>query len=91
MKIVVTGEACEDVFIYGDCKRLCPEGPVPVFAPQERHTYKGMAANTRENMNNIWLNGGGYRNPAVTRNIGCRTARGQILIMQSDDVLHESI
>jgi len=53
MKIVVTGEACEDVFIYGDCKRLCPEGPVPVFAPQERHTYNGMAANTRENMNNI--------------------------------------
>lgn len=39
----------------------------------------------------IWVNGGGYRNPAVPRNIGCRTARGQILIMQSDDVLHESI
>lgn len=38
----------------------------------------------------IWLNGKGYRNPAVPRNIGCRAARGQVLIMQSDDVLHES-
>ena len=53
MRIVVTGEACVDVFIYGDCTRLCPEGPVPVFAPQEKHTYNGMAANTRENMNSI--------------------------------------
>jgi len=38
----------------------------------------------------IWIDGGGYRNPAVPRNVGCRTARGKILIMQSDDVLHES-
>ena len=38
----------------------------------------------------IWLNGGGYRNPSVPRNVGCRMARGKILIMQSDDVLHES-
>ena len=53
MRIVVTGEACTDVFIYGDCDRLCPEGPVPVFAPREKHTYNGMAANTRDNMKNI--------------------------------------
>jgi D-beta-D-heptose 7-phosphate kinase/D-beta-D-heptose 1-phosphate adenosyltransferase len=53
MRIVVTGEACDDVFIYGDCKRLCPEGPVPVFTPQEQHRYNGMAANTRDNMSNI--------------------------------------
>jgi len=38
----------------------------------------------------IWLDGGKYRNPAVPRNVGCRAARGKILIMQSDDVLHES-
>ena len=53
MRIVVTGEAFDDVFIYGDCKRLCPEGPVPVFTPQEQHRYNGMAANTRTNMSNI--------------------------------------
>ena len=39
----------------------------------------------------VWINGGGYRNPAVPRNIGCRTARGELLILQSDDVLHESV
>ncbi len=53
MRIVITGEACFDVFIYGDCERLCPEGPVPVFTPQEQYRYNGMAANTRTNMSNI--------------------------------------
>jgi len=38
----------------------------------------------------IWIEGGRYRGPAVPRNIGCRAARGKILIMQSDDVLHTS-
>ena len=38
----------------------------------------------------VWVNGGGYRGPAVPRNMGCRIARGEILITQSDDVLHES-
>ena len=39
----------------------------------------------------VWLEGGGYRSPSIPRNIGCRTARGKILIMQSDEILHESI
>jgi glycosyltransferase involved in cell wall biosynthesis len=38
----------------------------------------------------IWLDGGKYRNPAVPRNVGCMAARGQVLIMQSDDVMHKS-
>lgn len=38
----------------------------------------------------IWLNGGEYRNPAVPRNLGCRAARGRILVMQSDEVMHGS-
>jgi D-glycero-beta-D-manno-heptose-7-phosphate kinase len=53
MRIVVTGEACTDVFMYGNCDRLCPEGPVPVFTPRSKHTYNGMAANTHGNMKNI--------------------------------------
>ena len=29
--ILVIGESCLDVFHYGECERLCPEAPVPVF------------------------------------------------------------
>jgi len=31
MKILVIGDSCTDVFIYGDIERVCPEAPVPVF------------------------------------------------------------
>jgi cellulose synthase/poly-beta-1,6-N-acetylglucosamine synthase-like glycosyltransferase len=36
----------------------------------------------------VFIDGGTYRNPAVARNIACRQSRGEILIMQSDDVMH---
>lgn len=38
----------------------------------------------------VWLDCSFYRNPSVPRNVACRTARGKILIIQSDDVLHSS-
>jgi len=36
MKILVIGDSCKDVFIYGKANRLCPEAPVPVFIPQRK-------------------------------------------------------
>ena len=50
MNIVVIGECCVDIYVYGSCERLCPEGPVPVFNPSHREEYSGMAGNTYENM-----------------------------------------
>ena len=32
-KILVIGDSCTDIFIYGECNRICPEAPVPVFNP----------------------------------------------------------
>ena len=53
MKIVVIGESCTDRYIYGDCKRLCPEGPVPVFSPLNVVEQRGMASNTFYNLENM--------------------------------------
>lgn len=39
----------------------------------------------------VWVDAPDYRGPSVPRNIGCRVARGEILIMQSDDVFHTSV
>lgn len=50
MNIVVIGECCKDVYVYGSCDRLCPEGPVPVFKPSRTEQYPGMAGNTYENI-----------------------------------------
>ena len=50
MKILVVGDACTDEYAYGDCARLCPEGPVPILSEIEVIETLGMAANTHQNM-----------------------------------------
>lgn len=50
-KILVIGEVCIDHFYYGNCKRLCPEAPVPVFLPNgEFKVTEGMAGNVKNNL-----------------------------------------
>ena len=53
MRVTVIGEKCLDVFIYGDCKRLSPEAPVPVFNPTNTITNFGMAGNVVENVKSL--------------------------------------
>lgn len=50
MRITVAGEKCIDRYIYGECLRLCPEGPVPVLNVIKEKTCEGMAANTYQNL-----------------------------------------
>jgi len=50
MKVLVIGDSCKDVFVYGKCDRLAPAAPVPVFVPQYQRENRGMAANVYENL-----------------------------------------
>ncbi len=51
MRILVVGESCRDVYQYGDCVRLCPEAPVPVFKATDKKTENpGMALNVWRNI-----------------------------------------
>ena len=49
-KILVIGETCTDVFVYGETKRLSPEAPVPVFTPTRKTMNNGMAGNVVANL-----------------------------------------
>lgn len=49
-KILVVGESCMDIFIYGDTPRLSPEGPAPVFIPTQEKYNGGMASNVESNL-----------------------------------------
>lgn len=51
MKIIVIGESCKDVFIYGECNRLSPEAPIPVMIPTETKENLGMSGNVVKNIN----------------------------------------
>jgi bifunctional ADP-heptose synthase (sugar kinase/adenylyltransferase) len=33
IKILIIGDSCKDIFVYGNVPRLAPEGPIPVFNP----------------------------------------------------------
>lgn len=50
MKITVLGETCKDTYVYGECLRLCPEGPVPVMNILQEKYCAGMAKNTYNNL-----------------------------------------
>ena len=53
MKILVVGDSCKDVFIYGDITRLSPEAPVPVFNPRRTIESDGMARNVANNVESL--------------------------------------
>ena len=49
-KILVVGDNCKDVYVYGRCDRICPEAPVPVFVPESEDENPGMAGNVAANL-----------------------------------------
>ena len=50
MRVLLIGDSCTDVYVYGDVKRLNPEAPVPILEPKRQDTTKGMAWNVYNNL-----------------------------------------
>ena len=50
MRVLLIGDSCTDVYVYGDVKRLNPEAPVPILEPKRENTTKGMAWNVFSNL-----------------------------------------
>lgn len=55
MKILVIGDSCKDVHIYGKSERLCPDAPVPIFIPLFTKTNRGMAGNVYNNLKSLGM------------------------------------
>ena len=74
MKILVIGDSCTDVFIYGRCERLNPEAPIPVFEPTKTVTNQGMAGNVVANLNKLGVQKGRtyYQSRTNYQNSICR-------------------
>jgi len=53
MKVLVIGDSCEDIFIYGDIERISPEAPIPVFVPSHTEKNDGMARNVSHNIESL--------------------------------------
>ena len=50
MRILLIGDSCTDVYVYGEVKRLNPEAPVPVLELKKELSTNGMAWNVYNNM-----------------------------------------
>ena len=42
---LVIGDSCVDIYVYGKCARLCPEGPIPVLEYEYSVSHPGMSGN----------------------------------------------
>lgn len=49
-RILVLGDSCIDVYVYGQCVRLNPEAPAPLLTMQRTEQKHGMALNVRDNI-----------------------------------------
>ena len=55
MNVLVIGDKCLDVFIYGDIHRISPEAPVPVLVPSHTESNDGMAKNVANNVESLGM------------------------------------
>ena len=52
-KVLVVGDSCKDVFVYGNIERISPEAPIPVFVPTREESNDGMARNVSNNVESL--------------------------------------
>ena len=83
-KILLIGDRCTDKYHFGECSRLSPEAPVPVFKLIRTETRSGMVLNVKKNMDafdidvRVITNGGNDNN--ITKERFIDEASGQQLL-----------
>jgi bifunctional ADP-heptose synthase (sugar kinase/adenylyltransferase) len=50
LSILLLGETCEDIYLYGNVNRISPEAPVPVVEYSYEESFLGMASNVKKNL-----------------------------------------
>jgi len=53
MNVLILGDSCQDVFVYGHIERLSPEAPIPIFKPVYEESNGGMARNVANNVESL--------------------------------------
>lgn len=84
MKILVIGELCRDIHVYGSAQRLCPEAPVPVFNPIHKTENDGMAGNVAANLRSLGAEVTLISNDEIIEKIRYVDAKSNHMIMRED-------
>jgi len=93
-RVLIIGESCLDVFVYGRCDRLCPDAPVPVFNPVEKTENDGMAMNVARNISSLGveydiITNEGWQESKKSRYIDSRTNQ-MFLRIDDNDVVNRA-
>lgn len=54
--VLLIGDTCLDIYLFGNIDRLSPEAPVPVFVPTRQEEREGMAGNVYANLKKLGCN-----------------------------------
>jgi bifunctional ADP-heptose synthase (sugar kinase/adenylyltransferase) len=52
-KILLIGEVCQDVYVFGEVDRISPEAPVPIIKKSRKEFKEGMSGNVANNLLSI--------------------------------------
>jgi bifunctional ADP-heptose synthase (sugar kinase/adenylyltransferase) len=85
MKILVIGDSCTDVFIYGIIERLAPEAPVPVVKPISQRENPGMALNVVANLKALGADVDVVTNSKIIRKVRYVDERYNQLVLRVDE------
>ena len=88
MKILVVGDSCTDVFIYGDIERICPEAPVPVFKPTHTTENPGMSKNVVKNFESLGIDADIITNTNEIKKIRYVDNRSNQMVLRVDEHDH---
>ena len=88
MTILIIGDSCTDVFMYGDINRLSPEAPVPVFNPRRSVENDGMAKNVAKNVEALDTTIYTITNPNSIRKVRYVDEKSNQLVLRVDEHDH---
>ena len=85
MNVLVIGDSCKDVFIYGEIARLSPEAPVPVLNPLRVVSNDGMAKNVVNNIESLKANVYSVTNKNSIRKVRYVDKKSNQLVLRVDE------
>ena len=85
MRVLIVGDSCKDVFVYGDITRLTPEAPVPVFNPLRKTENDGMARNVSNNVEALKIGIHTITNPNSIKKVRYVDDKSNQLVLRVDE------
>tara|TARA_Y100000593_G_scaffold29887_1_gene59229 strand:- start:2701 stop:3432 length:732 start_codon:yes stop_codon:yes gene_type:complete len=85
MKVLVIGDSCKDIFVYGKVDRISPEAPVPIFKPLRQTENDGMAMNVKSNLEALGIDVDITTNPNDIKKIRYVDDKSNQMVLRVDE------